>query len=161
MTNGPLLRCRADGQLPGHLFVAPEGGELSVEVTVRFSSPEPVRAIEIVKDGKLERAVPAEMATRTGSLGRVTFKESGWFLIRAIVEHPKTFRFAQTAPYYVEIGRKNRLSRAAAEFFRDWAVERSEQLTRLESSSQRREILEQWDRARKFWEERVANANAP
>jgi hypothetical protein len=32
----------------------------------------------------------------------VTFKESGWFVVRTIVE--QDIRFAQTAPYYVEIG---------------------------------------------------------
>jgi hypothetical protein len=47
------------------------------------------------------------------------------------------------------------------EFFRDWAVERSEQLRRLGDCLQRQELLEQWDRAKKFWEERVAEANAP
>jgi hypothetical protein len=162
VTNGPLLRCQAAGKLPGDVFVAREGDEVSVELTVKLSSREPVRAIEIVKNGRVERAVPLETATRTGSLGRVSFKESGWFLFRAMVDHPKTFRFAQTAPYYVEIGeKKRRVSRAAAEFFRDWAVERSEQLGRHESGLQRQELLEQLDRAKKFWDERVAEANAP
>jgi len=34
----------------------------------------------------------------------VKFNESGWFLVRVITDNPKTFRFASTAPYYVEIG---------------------------------------------------------
>ena len=34
----------------------------------------------------------------------VRFERSGWFLVRAIASEEKTFRFASTAPFYVEIG---------------------------------------------------------
>lgn len=150
------------GKLPGHVFTAPDGEEVTVEVTVQFSSQDAVRAVEIMKDGQVERTVPTEEATRSGSLGSIRFKESGWFAVRAIVDHSKTFRFAHTAPYYVEIGRnKHRVSKASAQFFRDWTLERSAQLSRIGNASQRQEVLEQVKQAKNFWTQRVAEANAP
>ena len=40
----------------------------------------------------------------TGGLGAITFERRGWFLARAITDLEHTFRFASTAPFYVEIG---------------------------------------------------------
>jgi hypothetical protein len=121
-----------------------------------------VRSIEIVKNGQVERTVSVAEAVRSGCVGRVSFKESGWFVVRTIVEHPKTFRFAQTAPYYVEIGKhKRRISKASAEFFQDGTVERSQQIGRVGNLTQRQELLEQLARAKEFWEDRVAQASAP
>jgi hypothetical protein len=162
VSNGPLLRGRAAGKLPGHVFSAPAGEEVNVELTVQFTSQDAVRAIEIVKDGRVERTVPLEDATRSGGLGRVSFKKSGWFAVRAMVDHPKTFRFAHTAPYYVEIGKdKHRVSKTSAQFFQDWTSERLQQLSRIGNANQRQELLEQVEHAKKFWEQRVAEANAP
>ena len=93
------------------------------------------------------------------SLGAMTFKESGWFLVRAIADNKKTFRFASTAPFYVEIGpSKHRISKASAQFFLDWARERKERI-RLDDPAQRMEVLTPHLRADKFWLERPANAN--
>jgi len=162
VTNGPLLRCRAAGRLPGHVFSVPEGQEVDVEVTARVYSRDPIRTVELVKNGKVERGVAAAEAVRSGTLGRLSFKESGWFVVRAVVDHPTTFRFAQSAPFYVEIGRvKRRISKASAEFFRDWTLERARQLSSLRDPVERRDVLEPWDLAKKFWEERVAESNAP
>ena len=68
---------------------------------------------------------------KTGTLGRIRFDESGWFLVRTVADNPKTFRFASTAPYYVEIGeRKRRISKASAQFFLDWVHERAGRVKR-------------------------------
>jgi hypothetical protein len=53
------------------------------------------------------------------------------------------------------------VSKASAEFYRAWAVERSRQIDRAGNPAQRQELMEYHDRARKFWEEKVAHANAP
>ena len=51
---------------------------------------------------------------------------SGWFLVRAVAENPKTFRFASTAPFYVEVGdAKRRVSKSAAKIFLAWVKERT------------------------------------
>src|SRR5688572_27532475 len=111
VTNGPLLRARADGKDPGHIFASP--GPVEIEVTAVVEGRDRVPAVEIIRDGKAQ------------PLGRLRFERSGWFLVRAIANNDKTFRFASTAPWYVEIGGvKASVSRASAQFFVDWVGER-------------------------------------
>jgi hypothetical protein len=160
VTNGPLLRVEAAGKLPGHVFRAPAGMEVSVPIKARLTSRDPIRFFEIVKNGRVERKVPLEDWSKTGSLGKMTFDSSGWFLVRAIADNPKTFRFASTAPYYVEIGAtKHRISKASAQFFLDWVKERVGRI-KIDDADKRREVLEPHRAAEKFWQEKVTAANA-
>ena len=125
VSNGPLLRCRANGKLPGTVFTARKGKEINLEISAALATRDPISTIEIIKNGRIERAVPYEEWKRTGKLGRLKFNESGWFLVRTIADNPKTFRFASTAPFYVEIGEaKRRVNRTSAQFFLDWVRER-------------------------------------
>jgi hypothetical protein len=88
----------------------------------------------------------------------VSFRESGWFLVRAITDNPKTFRFASTAPYYVEVGdTKRRISRNSARFFLDWARERASRI-HLPDRRQEQEVRQYHTQATKFWEQRLAQA---
>ncbi len=104
----------------------------------------------------LERKVPYENLAKTGTLGRISFQKSGWFLVRVITENPKTFRFASTAPYYVEVGDvKQHISRASAQFFLDWVRERTGRI-KLDNPDQRKEVLKHHADAKKFWEEILA-----
>jgi hypothetical protein len=160
VTNGPLLRVRVGGQLPGHVFTGPAGKEIRLEVTAALTSNDPVSFLEVIKDGEVERKVPFREWSRTGTLGTLRFKTSGWFLVRAITDNPRTFRFASTGPYYVEIGdTARRISKVSAQFFLDWARERARRI-RLEDPGQRREVLEYHTRAEKFWQDLAAGANA-
>jgi hypothetical protein len=84
--------------LPGQIFTAPNGKELRLELDASLSSPDPISSIEVVKNGRVELKVPFEDWKRTGKLGTLSFTQSGWFLVRAITDNPKTFRFASTAP---------------------------------------------------------------
>ena len=95
-----------------------------------------------------------------GTLPAVRFEESGWLLVRAVADHPKTFRFASTGPYYVEIGDRPRISRESAEFFRHWIDQRIAGL-KLDEPQQRTEVMAYLDRARRFWVDKVREANAP
>jgi hypothetical protein len=160
VTNGPLLRVRANHQYPGHVFTAPEGQEVSLELTATLSTRDPVRHLEIVKNGQVERRVTVAELTKRGTLGHLKFQASGWLLVRAIADNPETFRFASTAPFYVEIGPgKRRLSKASAQFFLDWVQERARRV-RLDDPAQRQEVLQYHTMAEKFWREKVAQANA-
>jgi hypothetical protein len=108
----------------------------------------------------VERKIPYDEWLKTGSLGTVSFKETGWFLVRVIADNPKTFRFGSTAPYYVQVGNvPNRISRKSAQFFLDWVNERMNRV-KLEDPVQRRDVLQYHARAKKFWEEILAQANA-
>jgi hypothetical protein len=159
VTNGPLLRCKADGHSPGHVFTVPEGKELSLDFKINLTSREPIRAVELIRNGKVEQSVPFAEWKKSG-LKPVTFKESGWFLVRAIVDDPKLFRFASTGPFYVEGGgAPRRISKAAARFFLDWVNER-EKRVKLTDAEERKAVLAHHEQARKYWQGVLDRANA-
>ena len=159
VTNGPLLRVEAEDKLPGHVFTAAEGKEVTVEVKACLTTRDPIRTLEIIQDGQVERAVPVGTWRKTGTLGAVTFKKSGWFLVRVIADNPKTFRFASTAPFYVEVGEgKRRISKASARFFRDWVRERAGRI-KLDDVKQREAVLKYHTIAEKFWQDLLDHAN--
>ena len=90
----------------------------------------------------------------------MNFQESGWFLVRVITGNPKTFRFASTAPFYVEISAgRRRISKASAQFFLDWARERAQRV-KLTDPAQRQEVLYYHELAEKFWQDLLNRANA-
>ncbi len=160
VTNGPMLRVPVDGHMPGHVFNAATG-PLELGVFIDLQSRDPIDRVEIIKDGRIERTVRSDDWSQTDSLGMIRFDASGWFLVRAICRNAKTFRFASTAPYYVEISEaKRRISRASAQFFLDWVDERIGRV-KLDDPVQRREVLEHHEHARRFWLKRTADANAP
>ena len=159
VSNGPLLRCRANGESPGYTFKAPAGKTLDLRVDAALDSRDTVSSLEIIQNGHVLRAVPHSDWKRTGSLGTIQFKASGWFLIRAIADVPDTFRFASTGPFYVEIGpTARRVSKASARFFLDWVRERMNQI-KLDNSRQQEEILQYHRAAERFWQEKMAQAN--
>jgi hypothetical protein len=159
VSNGPLLRVKANGQWPGHVFTSRDSVEIELEAALDGRDGMP--AIEIIKNGRVERAVRlGEWRNNSGILGRMKFTESGWFLVRVLTDNPKTFRFASTAPFYVEVGdMKQRVSRASAQFFLDWVRERMERV-KLPDGEQKEEVLTFQRAAEKFWQEKVANATA-
>jgi len=158
VTNGPLLRVRANDKLPGHIFTGER--EVQVQLKASLTSNDPIRHVEIIKNGQVERKIAVAELAKTGSLGTLTFNESGWFLVRAIADNKKTFRFASTAPFYVEVGAdKQRISKASAQFLLDWTQERMARI-KLDDPGQRGEVLEHHLQAEKFWQDRVAKANA-
>jgi hypothetical protein len=160
VTNGPLLRVRAGGELPGHVFDGSGAKEMGIEVKAELTTRDKVRFLEIIKDGEVERKVAYDDFVRTGSLGTVRFKSSGWFLVRAIADNPKTFRFASTAPYYVEFAEpKRRVSKTSAKFFSDWSRERAGRV-KVDDPDQRREVLRHHEAAEKFWKDVLEKANA-
>jgi hypothetical protein len=158
VTNGPLLRVTANGRLPGFVFTAQD--QVEIELSGILEGRDRVEDVEIIRDGTVVEKVPAAQLARGGSFGKLTFKSSGWFLVRAIAEHPKTFRFASTAPWYVEVGEsKKRVSRASARFFLDWTEERMKRIN-LGDAVKREEVLEPHRRAREFWARLVETADA-
>ena len=160
VSNGPLLRCRANGKLPGEVFTAADGKQVEIEIDAMLNSRDPVPALEIIRNGK---AVPSLAVPTNGTrtpVGRLTFTESGWFLVRAITSEPHTFRFASTAPFYVEVGaNKHRISKASAQFFVDWVKEGMGRV-QLPDGEQKKAVLAFHHGAEKFWQEVLAQANA-
>lgn len=159
LSSGPLLRPLVAGKLPGYVFTAPAGGELSLDVALRLSTRATIPYVEIVQNGQVAQAVPLEALIRDGSLPTLTFRESGWFLLRAASEEAGTEQWGLTAPYYVELGDvRHRISRESVEFFRTWLDERRRaEAAALAQEPRLRELYEQ---AQAFWDARLAQANA-
>jgi len=162
VTNGPLLLAKANGQLPGHVFASTDEQPVEIDMEVSLISRAPITEIEIIRNGKIERKVPIAGKSQAINLGKMTFRRSGWFLIRAITDLEHTFRFASTAPYYVEVGSDKRfVSRSSANFFLDWSVERIARVPlKLNDSEKLEDVLAHHQRAKKFWQQVAAEANA-
>ena len=161
VTNGPLLLVRANEQLPGHVFTASAGDKVMIRLTARLVSSDSIPAIEVVKNGRVAQRISPQQLANGGGMS-VAFDRSGWFSVRAIADVPQTFRFASTAPYYVEIGDSKRfISRHSVQFFLDWLDERSGRVPqKLHDPAQLQEVLQYHRDAKEFWQKLLANANA-
>ena len=154
VTNGPLLRVNASGQPPGHVFRTKEH-HVFLQINTQLDSNDPIERLELVHNGE---------ARPIGSSEWVAFHESGWFLVRAITSLSNTLRFASTAPFYVEVG-DNTIppqQHESAQFFVEWCEER---IATLEANSaltaaQRDQVLQPWQRALTFWNEKKDAAPA-
>lgn len=159
VTNGPLLKPTVEGELPGHVFQAEADAKLELELGLTLSTREPISYLEIIKDGNVEHSIPFDTYSKTGRLPKLQFDRSGWFLIRAVTDLPKTYRFALTGPYYVEIGNQRRISKQAVQFFLDWVYERAKQI-KLDDPEQQQEVLKWHRQARDYWQDLLSKANA-
>ncbi len=159
ITNGPLLRPTVRGELPGHVFQLDKGQTEEFEIGLTLSIREPVRYLEIIKDGHVVEEVRFDDYRQSGKLPKLRFNSSGWFLLRAVGEQSKTYRFGMTGPYFVEADYGRRISKASAQFFLDWVIERARQI-QVDDPQKRREVLEPYRKARDFWQNLVNKANA-
>ncbi len=160
VTNGPLILPNVSGHKPGHVFKADKGRTVELDVKLHVTGNDPIRCIEIVKNGSIERTVPYAAFGKDDKFGTLRFTKSGWFLIRVIADVPHTFRFASTAPYYVEIGNeKHYLSRKSVRFFKDWVDERIGQI-KIKDPEKLEEVLKYHRKAKQFWQQRLSLANA-
>jgi hypothetical protein len=151
VTNGPLLRLTANGQLPGATLKT-DGGPLQVNIAGRLDSRDPIKVVELVRNNRIERiTLPAQ----------ITINDSGWFLVRALADVPHTFRFASTAPWYVELGtaraKDSPVDRASPQFFLSWTREQLASL-KLDDPAKRAEALAPWQEAERFWVAKIAAA---
>ncbi|MDY0169932.1 MAG: hypothetical protein RBS80_25540 [Thermoguttaceae bacterium] len=159
VTNGPLLRPSVRGQLPGHVFQFEAGETVEFQIGLTLSTREPISYLEIIQNGEVRHSIPFHEYAKSGRFPSLTFDRSGWFLLRAVTDLPKTFRFAMTAPWYVEVGRERRVSRSAVQFFLDWVYERARAIE-IANPEHRREVLAYHRAARDFWQALLQKSNA-
>lgn len=167
VTNGPMLRPRvlgpgapAGGALPGHVFQGDRGQPIELQVTLNLSTRDKIDYLEVIQNGKTAHEVRLDQwAKAGGKLPPVKFDTSGWLLVRAVTNNPKTYRFASSGPFYVEIGGERRISKEAAQFFLDWVYERARRV-KLDDADQQAEILATHKLARDYWQKLVNEANA-
>jgi len=160
VTNGPVMQPRVNGHVPGHVFEAGQGESLELSISLNLSTREKIEYLEVIQNGKVVHEVRLDKwAQANGMLPPVKFSESGWMLVRAVTDNGKTYRYATSGPFYVQIGYEPRISKKAAQFFYDWTFERAKQL-KLEDAAQREEVLGYHRAARDFWKARLDKANA-
>jgi hypothetical protein len=163
VTNGPLLMARANGELPGATFASGAGKTLEVELEIELTSIDRVPRLELIRNGEVVQTVECSGdVTQKRSL-KFTVDGPCWFLVRAIADVKETFRFASTAPWFVETDQtKHRVSRRSAQFFLDWVEERIGRVkANVADESERQEVLVWHEKAKTFWQDRVEQANAP
>ncbi len=156
VTNGPMLICKANGKLPGEIFRSKK--EIAIKINASLYSRDSVEAIQIVKNGEIIKSFsPGEVRENTIAT-EIKFEKSGWFLVRVICKNPCNFRFASTAPFYVEIGNdKKYISKGSAQFFLDWLDERSRRIA-VEDPKQKMEVTKYLEAAKLFWQTIILNA---
>lgn len=160
ITNGPLLRPSVFGQPPGHTFHSAEGQPAEFEIGLTLSTREPISYIEIIKNAQVEKSIRFDQYSKSGRLPKLNFDRSGWFLVRVAADLPKTYRFAMTAPYYVQIGPEPRISRRSVQFFIDWLYERARQIREISDPAERQAVMQTHRKARDFWQNLLSRANA-
>lgn len=162
VTNGPLLTATANGKPPGAVFANADGKPFTVKIDASLIALDRVPGVEIVRDGQVVQTIKVDDPLSFRGEATLEFKQSGWFLVRAIADNSTTFRFASTAPFYVEIGKDDRrISRASATFFKDWTEERIERLrAALQNPDERAEAIKPHTEALAFWKGLIGKANA-
>lgn len=159
VTNGPLVRPVANGKPPGEVFEAAAGETVSLDVAVNVTVREKISYFELIKDGRVAASVRYEELAKTGHFPPLEFDESGWCLVRAITDLEETYRFATSAPWYVEIGdTPRRISKESAQFFLNGLGERRQQLEVGGEPPAR--FSEALDRAQSFWSDLMAKSNS-
>lgn len=167
VTNGPLLEVRANGRLPGASFEGKPGRKLALRLAGTVAGNDRLDVVEVIRNGEVAATIPRAALRPGRELGSFTFETSlemtgpGWFLVRALADNPRTFRFASTAPFYVTFpGEPERISRGAVRFFAEWLEERIGRI-KLDNPAQRAEVMRHFEEARAWWKEREAMATAP
>lgn len=157
ITNGPLLVCRVNNKYPGEIFTAAKSIKLNISMGV--FSRDTIDVIEIIKNGKLYKKIPANEIRDNRFSGEISFDKSGWFLVRVICKKTGNFRFASTAPYRVNIGNKEYISKASAQYFLNWVNQRARSI-KVSDPKQSADIMKYIAAARKFWQDKIESATA-
>lgn len=162
VTNGPLLLVEANNQPPGSTLRAGDRAKLDVELGVELTSVDPIASVELVRDGRVAAKGAYDPGAHRVRFPVVVFEKSGWFLVRAITSRTDTFRFASSAPFYVEVGTvPRRISRAAVKFFRAWTDERIAAIEGSPLDADKAKILVGFQReGLRVWDRLVTEANA-
>ena len=121
ITNGPLMIIRVNGRPPGYQFAADPGETVDLTVDLTLHTKQTVEYLEIIKNGTVQHSIRLdEWAKANGRLPELSFEQSGWMLVRAVTNDRERYQLAMSAPYFIQIGDRPRVSRKAVQFFQDW-----------------------------------------
>ena len=132
MTNGPLLRVRANGRLPGAVFQLQTGKSLSLKLDMQLTTLNRLTKLEVIQNGSVTQTIPCKGESIQAHSLEWTATESGWFYVE----------FAQAAW---------RISTASSRFFLDWVNERVDRVkANLTDAPELAEVLRHHEQARTF-----------
>lgn len=156
VTNGPLLRVRANQTLPGNVLQM-DNRTLSVNLDIQLASNDPISDLEVIVNGEIAKRIPCDHQMSQHIKTTINVSQPGWLLVRAIADVKNTFRFASTAPWYLESKAvSHRISRKSIEFFLNWIDDRIERVNREMTDPQQREAVLVWHKqSREFWLEKL------
>jgi hypothetical protein len=158
VTNGPLLRVRANSRLPGEVFKLKGGYRLPIKISILIDGNDKRMKFELIHNGQVLHPTLYTAGPNAFGIADFTVDSPGWFLVRVLADNDRTFRFASTAPFYIEAeGAPTRISRGAVRFFLDWITEREGRL-KITDPTQLSEVKVYFNRARAWWTERLKRA---
>ena len=140
-TNGPLLRPKLGGQIPGHVFQAATGEVLQLQPELTLTVRDPVDYLEVIHNGKVHYSARLdEFAKAGGVIPPLMVKESSWVTIRVVTLFEDHFRAAMSAPWYIDFDGQRRITKKGVEFFREWLRDYETRLKRLPPAELQRHI---------------------
>jgi hypothetical protein len=104
LTNGPLLLVTADGHDAGAIFKLQSGERRTLRINIQLTSQDPISQLELIHNGEASQIIKCSDELKQQRTLEISVDEPGWFLVRAIADVEETFRFATTAPWFVEVG---------------------------------------------------------
>ena len=160
VTNGPLLIVKVNNTFPGSTFSLKADGKLALTFDAQLITNDFVPKLEVIYNGDVVKSINCQNVTEQRLQFDVEIDQPGWFLIRAITDVQHTFRFASTAPWYVESEDvKSPVKKDSAEFFLELAKQRADRVrTNLTDPGQLRSVIEPHEAAIVFWTNRVHSA---
>lgn len=158
VTNGPMLRPKLAGRIPGHLFTARVGEKLTLQPELNLSVRDPVEYLEVIHNGEVHYSARLdEFAKAGGIIPAIEATESGWVIIRVATLHEEHFRAALSAPWYIEFDSQPRINERSVAFFQEWQAAYESRLKQLSSQEIQRHapfVIA----SREFWNRRFEQA---
>jgi len=143
VTCGPLLRVTANGKLPGHIFKSKKS--IKIDLRVKINSIDKITKVQIIKNGKIYKSFSYDEFNKIKNNCDVSFSKSGWFLVRVLTDNPGTYRFAMTAPVYVEIGDNPKyIDKKSVKFFLEWAEQAAKR--NPETDPEKRKLVDEYSK---------------
>lgn len=159
VSNGPLLRVNVEGKPPGTIFKLEENEVREFKIALQLSTREKIDYLKIIKNGRPAFEIRLEKwIGKQGRLPELKFDEPGWFLIQAVTNNSKVYKYASSGPFYVEVeGKKPHISKESTQFFLDW-LKLMEKQPHHKKARSKKEDLADIQAAKKFWQELNNNA---
>ncbi len=161
VTNGPLLKVRANRTLPGSTLKLSGEKKLEIDLEIQLTSKDKIQAIEVIHNGQVIETIPCQKKQSQSLSAKIKIDQSGWFLLRAIADVKNTFRFASTAPWTIASPDGTPwVSAESCDFFLQWIDERIEVVKKnLKNKKQQKTVLIHHQNAIQFWSEQKKKAN--